>query len=234
MASTSGRAAEHAHAADRFAREIVRILAGSEARSRQLMGRPLGRPIIVVPILHVSRGTIMPTEPSHLPLAFASPIAETLHPAHLLWERGCAGSFLGLIVSPLSIGLILSYLLTVLPYPLNFWLAISLGGIICSAFQGVFIRKAIPDVWIWLVTSTLSWFGIGFSLFWLLRLPTIVPGLCMIALANGIVSVGQYVIIRGRVPAALQWVLMNTMLGGLLWSVPLVIAGIANYRDIAP
>ncbi len=39
------RSAEHAHAADRFAREIVGILALSyAARSRRLMGRPLGRP----------------------------------------------------------------------------------------------------------------------------------------------------------------------------------------------
>ena len=37
------RSAEHAHAADRFAREIVGILALSyAARSRRLMGRPFG------------------------------------------------------------------------------------------------------------------------------------------------------------------------------------------------
>jgi hypothetical protein len=35
-------AAEHAHAADRFAREIVRILTVCVVRSRRLMGRPLG------------------------------------------------------------------------------------------------------------------------------------------------------------------------------------------------
>jgi len=38
-------AAEHAHAADRFAREIVGFLTVCIARSRRLMGRPLGRPI---------------------------------------------------------------------------------------------------------------------------------------------------------------------------------------------
>src|SRR5437764_3415444 len=36
------RSAEHAHAADRFAREIVRILKAFLARSRRLMGKPLG------------------------------------------------------------------------------------------------------------------------------------------------------------------------------------------------
>jgi len=35
-------AAEHAHAADRFAREIIRILVAVVMRSRRLMGRPLG------------------------------------------------------------------------------------------------------------------------------------------------------------------------------------------------
>jgi hypothetical protein len=38
----SDRSAEHAHAADRFAREIVRFLTVSAARSRRLMGRPFG------------------------------------------------------------------------------------------------------------------------------------------------------------------------------------------------
>ena len=37
-------AAEHAHAADRFAREIVGFLTVVVARSRRLMGKPLGRP----------------------------------------------------------------------------------------------------------------------------------------------------------------------------------------------
>jgi hypothetical protein len=41
--------AEHAHAADRFAREIVAISARSDAaRSRRLMGNPLGRPLPVL------------------------------------------------------------------------------------------------------------------------------------------------------------------------------------------
>jgi hypothetical protein len=35
-------AAEHAHAADRFAREIEGILTVAAARSQQLMGRALG------------------------------------------------------------------------------------------------------------------------------------------------------------------------------------------------
>jgi len=39
----SRRAAEHAHAADRFAREIVGILTVAAVRSQRLMGRPLGR-----------------------------------------------------------------------------------------------------------------------------------------------------------------------------------------------
>jgi len=39
----SALAAEHAHAADRFAREIGGILTLLPARSRRLMGRPLGR-----------------------------------------------------------------------------------------------------------------------------------------------------------------------------------------------
>jgi hypothetical protein len=202
--------------------------------SRRLTRRPLGCAISILPILHASRGTIMPTEPSHLPLAIASSVAEVLHPAHLVWERGCAGSFLGFVVSPLSVGVLLSNLPMLPPYPFNLWLAIGLGGMISSAFQGVFIRKAIPVAWIWLLTSTLSWFGLGFALLWLMHLPTLVPGLCLLALANGIVSIGQYVIIRARVPAAWQWVVMNTVLGGLLWSVPLVIVGIANYRDTAP
>jgi hypothetical protein len=34
--------AEQAHAADRFAREILAILTVSAARSRRLMGKPLG------------------------------------------------------------------------------------------------------------------------------------------------------------------------------------------------
>ena len=38
-------AAEHAHAADRFAHEIIGILTVSAMRSRRLMGNPLGRPI---------------------------------------------------------------------------------------------------------------------------------------------------------------------------------------------
>ena len=36
-------AAEHAHAADRFAREIVGFLTVCVARSRRLMGKPFGR-----------------------------------------------------------------------------------------------------------------------------------------------------------------------------------------------
>ena len=35
-------AAEHAHAADRFARKIVGILTVCVVRSRRLMGKPLG------------------------------------------------------------------------------------------------------------------------------------------------------------------------------------------------
>jgi hypothetical protein len=38
-----GERAQHAHAADRFAREIIAILAVIVVRSRRLMGRPLGR-----------------------------------------------------------------------------------------------------------------------------------------------------------------------------------------------
>jgi hypothetical protein len=204
------------------------------APRRQLKRNTLGHAIIVVPIRYTSRGTIMPTEPFRLSPALASPGIEAIHPAHLVWERGCAGSFLGFVASPLSIGVILSYLATLLPYPLNFWLAICLGGVISSAFQGVFIRKAIPVAWIWLLMSTLSWAGVGLSLVWLLRLPTIVPSLCVVVLANGIVSIGQYILIRERVPSAWQWMLMNTILGGLLWSVPLVIAGVTNYRLGAP
>jgi hypothetical protein len=37
------RSAEHAHAADRFAREIVGFLTRFAVRSRRLIGRPLGR-----------------------------------------------------------------------------------------------------------------------------------------------------------------------------------------------
>jgi hypothetical protein len=40
----SNRSAEHAHAADRFAREIIAILRVIVMRLRQLMGNPLGRP----------------------------------------------------------------------------------------------------------------------------------------------------------------------------------------------
>jgi hypothetical protein len=52
--------AEHGVAADRFAREIVRILAGSEARSRRLMGIPFGaahhcNSCPIVPIKHIVR-----------------------------------------------------------------------------------------------------------------------------------------------------------------------------------
>jgi hypothetical protein len=39
---TTGQPAEHAHAADRCAREIVGILTVSVVRSRRLMGRPFG------------------------------------------------------------------------------------------------------------------------------------------------------------------------------------------------
>jgi hypothetical protein len=42
-------AAEHAHAADRFAHEIVCILTLLAVRSRRLMGNPLGRIINHVP-----------------------------------------------------------------------------------------------------------------------------------------------------------------------------------------
>jgi len=40
------RAVQHAHAADRFAREIVGILTAVAMRLRRLMGRPLGRTVI--------------------------------------------------------------------------------------------------------------------------------------------------------------------------------------------
>jgi len=40
--NAGNRSAEHAHAADRFAREIVRFLTVRMARSRRLMGRTLG------------------------------------------------------------------------------------------------------------------------------------------------------------------------------------------------
>ena len=40
--SDGDRDAEHAYAADRFAREIVRILTVSLARSRRLIGKPFG------------------------------------------------------------------------------------------------------------------------------------------------------------------------------------------------
>jgi hypothetical protein len=38
----SGRNAEHAHAADRFAHEIVRILTAPVVRSQRLMGKAFG------------------------------------------------------------------------------------------------------------------------------------------------------------------------------------------------
>jgi hypothetical protein len=38
----TGQRAEHAHAADRFAREIIGILTLSAVRLRRLMGSPLG------------------------------------------------------------------------------------------------------------------------------------------------------------------------------------------------
>jgi hypothetical protein len=39
---TSDQRAEHAHAADRFAREIVGFLVAIAVRSRRLMGKPFG------------------------------------------------------------------------------------------------------------------------------------------------------------------------------------------------
>ena len=42
---TRDQRAEHAHAADRFAREIIRFLTVAVVRSRRLMGIPLGRAI---------------------------------------------------------------------------------------------------------------------------------------------------------------------------------------------
>ena len=41
--NVADRSAEHAHAADRFAREILAILTVSAVRSRRLMGMPFGR-----------------------------------------------------------------------------------------------------------------------------------------------------------------------------------------------
>jgi hypothetical protein len=168
----------------------------------------------------------MPTEPSRLSVTTASPLAGALHPAHLVWERGCAGSLLGLVVGPLSAGVLLNYLPTVFAHPISIWLAISLGGLISSAFQGLFIRKAISAPWIWLLTSTLIWLALGCSIYWLLRWQTSVLGLGVAALANGVVSVGQSVVIRERLPSAWQWVLMNTVLGGLVWGLPLLIVGV--------
>jgi hypothetical protein len=154
------------------------------------------------------------------------PLTEALHPAHLVWERGCAGSFLGLVVGPLSAGMLLIYLPPLLSDPIRIWLAISFGGLIGSAFQGAFIRKAISTPRIWLLTSTLGWSVLGFSLQWLLRPHTIVLGLSGIALTNVVVSISQYVLIRERVSSAWQWVLMTMMLGGLVWGGPLVVNAI--------
>jgi hypothetical protein len=168
----------------------------------------------------------MPTQPSRLPIATASPRAGVLHPAHLVWERGCAGSLLGLVVGPLSVGVLLSFLPMLLLHPITFWFAISLGGLIGSAFQGLFIRKAISAPWVWLFTSMLSWFALGCSIDWLLHAQTRMLALGVMALANGVVSIGQSVVMRKRLPSTWQWVLMNTMLGGLVWGLPLLIVGI--------
>jgi hypothetical protein len=130
-----------------------------------------------------------------------------------------------LVVGPLSVGVLLGSLPILLLHPITFWFAISLGALIGSAFQGLFIRKAIPAPWIWLFTSMLSWFALGCSIDWLLYAQTRVLALGVIVLANGVVCIGQSVVMRERLPSAWQWVLMNTMLGGLVWGVPLLIVG---------
>jgi hypothetical protein len=96
---------------------------------------------------------------------------------------------------------------------------------VSSAFQGLFIRKAIPTLWLWLLTSMLSWFVLGYSIDWLLYTQTRVFGLGVLALANGVVSIGQFVMLRERLPSVWQWVLMNMLLGGLVWGLPLAIVG---------
>ena len=48
-AKDGGQPAEHAHAADRFAREIVRFLTVVAVRSRRLMSRPFGRQHFDIP-----------------------------------------------------------------------------------------------------------------------------------------------------------------------------------------
>ena len=168
----------------------------------------------------------MPTETPRLPIVSAALAKEALHPAHFVWERGCVGSLLGLVVGPLSAGGMLTQLPQWIPYPINTWLAVSLGGLIVSAFQGVFIRKAIPVSGIWLLTSTLSWLAVAVSLFWLVQVQPLILGLYVVALANGIVSSCQYILLRARLSSAWQWVLMNTLLGVLLWGAPAVIIGI--------
>jgi len=59
-----GERAQHAHAADRFAREIIAILAVIVVRSRRLMGRPLGGALShLVPVRALTRSATIKTLP---------------------------------------------------------------------------------------------------------------------------------------------------------------------------
>jgi hypothetical protein len=64
-----GRRAEHAHAADRFAREIIAILTVLVMRSRRLMGKPFGvrGKVIAIPFLDLdveNRACLTPVVPA--------------------------------------------------------------------------------------------------------------------------------------------------------------------------
>jgi hypothetical protein len=146
--------------------------------------------------------------------------------AHVVWEWGCVGSLLGLVVGPLSAVLVALNSPFRFPSPVYVGIAFSIGGLIASAFQCAFLRPAIPPSPLWLIVSTLMWATIGVGLDGLLTAHVVVSFVCAGTLANGLVSIGQYLLIRRYIPSAWQWIVMNTLLGAFLGGGPVLLVGV--------
>ena len=155
-----------------------------------------------------------PTHPSIVHAVDDSPTA------HIVWERGCAGSLLGSIIGSANALLVSMYL--VFPSPWKLWIAVGIGGLIGSAFQGAFLRPYIRPSALWVTISGLSWFGLSVCFTWLASTQAVVGMISVGLLASGLVSIGQYILIRHHFPSAWWWIVMNMILGAMFWTGPLM------------
>jgi hypothetical protein len=142
---------------------------------------------------------------------------------NVVWEDGLAGTFLGLIVGGCNY-LVLRLTFGMYPPITLSVLFLGISGTIAGALQGAFVRPYARPRLTWLVVSSLGWMIAGTSMEFFAQWTRRNDGLWMHLfepvlwllggmLGCGIISLGQWLLLRPYLRSAWWWLIMSILLG---------------------